>query len=183
MNRDEFEHVIKAAADVVSDEIVVIGSQAILAQFPQATDELLVSMELDVYPRTRPERADEIDAAIGEGSRFHETFHYYAHGVGPETPVAPAGWQERLVLVELSAHTRKQGTVRAWCMEAHDLVLAKLAAGRPHDIEFAIDAVSDELVDPQQLQLGAELLEASYRKRVRERLKVVLTRAHSRLDT
>ena len=28
MNREQFEHVIKAAADLVNDELVVIGSQA-----------------------------------------------------------------------------------------------------------------------------------------------------------
>lgn len=177
MNRDEFEHVIKAAAHVVSDEIVVIGSQAILAEFPQAPTELLVSMELDVYPLAHPDRADEIDGAIGEGSRFHETYHYYAHGVGPETPVAPAGWQERLTLIELPAHDRAQKVVRAWCMSPPDLVLAKLAAGRPHDVEYAVVAVREGLVDPEQLHLGVELLIATHRERVRARLDIVLSRA------
>jgi hypothetical protein len=32
-----------------SDAIVVVGSQAILAQFPDAPAELLVSQEADVY--------------------------------------------------------------------------------------------------------------------------------------
>jgi len=45
------------------------------------------SAEADVYPRNHPERADEIDAAIGELSRFHETHGYYAHGVSPKTAI------------------------------------------------------------------------------------------------
>lgn len=72
MRRQDFEHVIRAAAAVVQDEIVVIGSQAILGQYPNAPTSLLMSMEVDVFPRNDPARADEIDGAIGDGSRFHQ---------------------------------------------------------------------------------------------------------------
>jgi hypothetical protein len=69
MNRRELEHVIRAAADLADDdEIIVIGSQAILGQYPEAPAELRVSMEADVYPKNRPERWDLIDGTIGEGS-------------------------------------------------------------------------------------------------------------------
>ncbi len=36
-------------------------------------------------------KADLIDGSIGELSPFHETFGYYAHGLGPETAALPAG--------------------------------------------------------------------------------------------
>lgn len=128
MNRAEFEHVVRAAADVVDDDVVVVGSQAILAEHPEAPETMLRSAELDVFPRTASAKADEIDGAIGDGSRFHQTYGYYAHAVGPETLAAPAGWMDRLVKVELPATQRKDGTVVAWCLETHDLMLAKLAA-------------------------------------------------------
>jgi hypothetical protein len=49
MNRAELEHVIRAASGIVGDpDIVVIGSQAVLAQFPAAPAPLLASMEVDV---------------------------------------------------------------------------------------------------------------------------------------
>jgi hypothetical protein len=42
MRRPELEHVIRAAATVArDDEIVVVGSQAILGQFPNPPRELL----------------------------------------------------------------------------------------------------------------------------------------------
>ena len=179
MTREEFEHVIKAAADIVKDEIVVIGSQAVLAQYPNAPASLLRSLEVDVYPRSEPQRADEIDGAIGEGSRFYETYGYYAHGVGPETAVAPAGWEGRLVRLELPAIRSREGTVIAWCLEVHDLVLAKLAAGREHDLEFAADALREGLVDPDQLRLGVDLIPESHREQAKKRLLVLLAR-HSR---
>jgi hypothetical protein len=170
MNREEFEHVVRAAADVVEEEIVVIGSQAILAQHPEAPEEMLRSAELDVFPLIEVDKADQIDGAIGDGSAFHEQYGYYAHGVGPEAVIAPVGWEDRLVRVELPAAQRKDGTVVAWCLEKHDLILAKLAAGRQHDQEFVASAIESDLVDTQQLLLGVELLPESHREVVRERL-------------
>jgi hypothetical protein len=174
VNRAEFEHIVRAAADVVDDDVVVIGSQAILAQHPDAPPELLRSAELDVFPRTKLEAADDIDGALGDGSPFYETFGYYAHRVGPETLTAPAGWENRLIRVELPKRQRKRGTVVAWCIEKHDLVLAKLAAGREHDREFVKAAIASGLVDTEQLLLGVDLLPESDRDVVRERLSALL---------
>lgn len=54
MTRVQLEHLIRAAADIADDdELVIIGSQAVLGQFPDAPPELLRSMEADVYPRHR----------------------------------------------------------------------------------------------------------------------------------
>ncbi len=148
MLRAELEHVIRASAAVANDQdIVIVGSQAILGSAPNAPAALLTSIEADVFPRTNPERADLIDGAIGEGSLFQDTFGYYAHGVGPETAKAPAGWEDRLALVQ------GPGTndARGWCLEPHDVVLSKLAAGREKDIVYARAALAARLVDPVTL--------------------------------
>jgi hypothetical protein len=176
MRREEFEHVVRAAASIVDDELVVVGSQAILGQYPEAPDSLLQSLEIDLFPRTDPGRADEIDAAMGDGSRFHETYAYYAHGVGPETPIAPAGWEDRLVRVEVPTSGSKGGIAVAWCLEAHDLVLAKIAAGRPHDLEFVEETVRASLVDVDRLRRGIELMPESHRHPTDERLTALLVR-------
>jgi len=179
VKREEFEHVIRAAADVVDDEIVVAGSQAVLGQFPDAPASLLRSLEVDVFPKHAPERAAEIDGAIGDGSRFHEAFDYYAPGIGPETIVAPAGWEGRLIRLELLAVARKSRTAVAWCLEVHDLVLAKLAAGRPHDLGFAQDALAEGLVDLERLRLGIDLMPSRHRERTRTRLEGIRRKARS----
>ena len=83
MRRSELEHLIRASGEIAADdEIIIIGSQAILGLFPDAPVRLLSSMEADVYPKNHPEKADEVDGAIGEGSSFHELHGYYAQGVG-----------------------------------------------------------------------------------------------------
>jgi hypothetical protein len=104
VTRTQLEHIIRAAATIADDdEIIVIGSQAVLGQFPDAPPELLVSNEADVYPKNRPERADLIDGSIGELSPFHDTFGYYAQGVGEGTAKLPEGWRDRLVPLKTPA--------------------------------------------------------------------------------
>jgi hypothetical protein len=148
VNRAQLEHVIRAAAAIAGDDdIIVIGSQSILGQFPSPPAELTVSMEADVYPKNEPEKADLIDGSIGELSPFHETFGYYAQGVAPETAILPIGWQERLVAVH-NANTRG---ATGWCLEVHDLVLSKYFAGRDKDLEFVAAAARHQLVDRDEL--------------------------------
>ncbi len=132
MTRSELEHIIRAANEIAQDAIVVIGSQSVLGAFPDAPASLRVSMEADVYPLHRPELAEAIDCAIGEGSAFHERFGYYAQGVGPETAVLPAGWRSRLVRVQGPATRRVLGL----CLEVHDLAISKYVAGRDKDRAF-----------------------------------------------
>lgn len=100
MLRPQLEHIIRAAAGITgAAEFVIVGSQSVLGQFPQAPDELLVSIEADVFSLRDPADNDLIDGSIGEGSPFHQTFGYYAHGVSQETAILPTGWRERLVPV------------------------------------------------------------------------------------
>ena len=52
MQRSELEHLIRASGEIAGDdEIIIIGSQAILGQFPNAPARLLMSMEADIYPK------------------------------------------------------------------------------------------------------------------------------------
>ena len=133
MNREQIEHILRAAGSIAGDdEIVVIGSQAILASVEHPPELVTRSMEADIYPRHHPELWSMIDGSIGEGSPFHDTFGYYAQGVEPATAVLPAGWERRLVLLR---SPRTQG-VTGLCLEPHDLAISKYVAGRGKDLEF-----------------------------------------------
>lgn len=154
MRREDFEHVIAAAAEVSGErEIVVIGSQAILGNVPDPPEAMLFSMEVDVYPLRDPDKAEEIDGSLGDGSFFHATYGYYAHGVGPETAKAPAGWEHRLVRVEIRPRVGQKSGALALCLEVHDLVLAKCVAGRDRDWEFAEVAIEAGLAHIDELLL------------------------------
>src|SRR5437763_4156591 len=173
MQRADLEDVVAAAAEATgAPELVVVGSQAILGSFPNAPASMLRSMEADLYPLRRSEKADEIDGSLGDGSWFHRTHGYYAHGVGPETAILPAGWQARLVRVEVPSRVAPRARAVALCLEPHDLVLAKCVAGRERDWDFAREALAHGLVDADALGQRADDLPVAEadRRRIRERL-------------
>lgn len=169
MKRADLEHIIRAAGDIAADdEIVIIGSQSILGQFPQAPAELLVSAEADVFPRNHPERWELIDGSIGELSPFHQTFGYYAQGVEPGTAILPGGWEGRLVVVN-NANTRG---IKGLCLEPHDLAISKYVAGREKDLIFLRAAVVHGLIQRDILRerLAVTVLDADRRSRVEARI-------------
>lgn len=163
MTRDQLEHLIRAAAAILDEDgVIIIGSQAIHgsieeSSLPTAATE---SIEADVLPLDGDEsKSDLIDGSIGEASLFHESFGVYAQGVGLATAKLAPDWRERLVAI------CGQGTRGAtgWCLDRHDLVAAKLLAGRDKDISYCRALVSANLVDPsvvaQRIQLTSDVEE------------------------
>lgn len=153
MNREQFEHVIRAAGAVIGvNDVIVIGSQALHASLsgglPQVAER---SMEVDVAVPgdTTGERADLIDEAIGEASMFHEAFGIYGQGVSIEVARLPQGWRDRLV----PYNNPNTAGVTAWCLDVHDLWVAKALAGRPKDLEFCRELHRRDLVSAQVLRL------------------------------
>ena len=152
MRRDDLAHIIRAASGVTDDgKILVIGSQAILASYPdtELPLEATVSIEADIafLDDKGEEKADQVDGAIGEVSRFHSEFGYYGQGVGLSTAKLPKGWEDRVVPFEWG----DTGGAKAVCLEPHDLVLAKLVAGREKDLEFAESLIARGLIDLEVL--------------------------------
>jgi len=170
MKRSELEHLIRAAGSIADDrEIVIIGSQSILGQFPDAPASLLVSAEADVFPLNHPELSDLIDGSIGEGSPFHELYGYYAQGVDEGTATLPRGWRERLVKI---SNPNTLG-VTGLCLEVHDLAISKYVAGRDKDREFTRELVKQSMVR-QDVLMARERetdLSAELRKLVKARIE------------
>jgi hypothetical protein len=52
--------------------------------------------------------------------------------VSPQTAILPVGWEDRLIPIS-SANT---GDATGFCLDVHDLVLSKYAAGREKDTNF-----------------------------------------------
>ena len=171
MTREQLEHLIRAAAIIADDDaIVVIGSQAILGQFPDAPKPMRVSVEADLFPLNHPERADLIEGSIGELSPFHETFGYYAEGVAEETAVLPEGWRDRLVVVQ-NENTRG---AKGLCLEVHDLLVSKVIAGREKDLAFLGEAARHRMADPGELLRRLGTVEVA--PEVREKARAAIER-------
>ena len=165
MQRSELEHIIRASGDIAKDdEIVIIGSQSILGQFPNAPMRLLASMEADIYPNHNPKLANEVDGAIGEGSSFHELHGYYAQGVGPETAELPSGWKDRLIVVK----NENTNGIAGLCLEVHDLAVSKFVAGRHKDLEFIQELIRHDMILKKTML--TRLAEAELRDEERSRI-------------
>ena len=172
MRRSELEHLIRASGEIAGDdEIIIIGSQSILGQFPDARVRLLSSMEAGVYPRNKPEQAYKVDGEIGEGSSFHELHGYYARGVGKSTTVLPADWESRLVAVK----NENTHGVTGYCLEVHDLAISKLIAMRPKDLEFVQELVRHDMIDKATMRRRLKLtsLEDSIRRVIQARISAL----------
>jgi len=149
MQRTQLEHLIRAAAAITGeDQFVFIGSQSILGQFPDAPPELLISNEADLFSVRDAQAADLIDGTIGEGSPFHQTFGYYAHGVAMETAVLPEGWKDRLIPIS----NENTGGGTGLCLEVHDLAVSKLVAGREKDLDFVGFLLRYRLAAPESVE-------------------------------
>jgi hypothetical protein len=140
MQRSDLEHLIRAAGRIAEEhELVIIGSQAILGQFPdQAPARATRSMEADLLPIDALDKTDLLTGSLGELSPFHDTFGYFGDGVSLETARLPSGWQDRLIAVD-NANTN--GYV-GLCLEVHDLLISKYFAGRDKDYEFCAAVVA-----------------------------------------
>ena len=144
MNAEQLRHLLRAAAQFTGErEFIVIGSQSILGSHPDAPRSLRKSVEGDTYPKSHPEKSIEVDGAIGELSPFHHEFGYYAHGVAPETATLPVGWEQRLVEFPVNDPA---GTI-GLCLEKHDLVFSKLAAGREKDFDYIRELLKHRLIN------------------------------------
>lgn len=149
MNRAQLEHAIRASGAIAGDpEVYVVGSQAILASFPDAPAELLRSMEADIAPKNRPEMEELIEGSIGELSLFHQTFGFYVDGIDIRAIPLPDGWRERIVVVE----NPNTNGFRGLCLSPGDVAASKLVAGREKDIAFVRTMVRERLISMATLR-------------------------------
>jgi hypothetical protein len=144
MNRKQLQHVIlEVGLRFDLKEIYIVGSAAILAAMPDPPQgELTATRDVDVIaPRDEEQLSNQISFVLGEASDFDAEHGYYAQGVTSNTPAyAPTDWKSRTLDI------RVQGTV-GHCMDPSDLVLSKLGAGRPKDLDFARTAARLGLIN------------------------------------
>jgi hypothetical protein len=174
MTRAQLEHILRAAGAITNeDEIVILGSQAVLGTVADAPEELSRSVEADAFPPNAPDKTDLIDGTLGELSPFHETHGYYAHGITPESTVLADGWRERLVRVQSPA---THGVV-GLCLSVPDLAVSKLAASREKDIDFVVALVRHRLLAANDVKTLADRLTAPERSVVLRNLDLCQARA------
>ncbi len=111
---------------------VVIGSLSVLALIGKRPipDAMTVSVEVDAYPESDPDRAFEIADDFGLGSEFEQEHGYYYDAVSPSLPTLPRGWQQRLI-----DHALPSGTLLRF-IEPHDAAISKYSRGEAKDLQW-----------------------------------------------
>lgn len=157
MRRDQLEHAIRTACQVIGrPAVIVIGSQSILASYHEddLPLEATMSLEVDVLPIAdtddeTAQLADVIEGVASEWSPFEEQHGFSIDGVDLTTAVLPSGWRDRLVRVQNQNTAAPSGAPEyvGWCLERHDLCVAKLVAFRDKDRNFVGALIAAGLVD------------------------------------
>jgi hypothetical protein len=177
MKRSELEHILRASKGATGEsEFIIIGSQAILGRHPDAPRVLRFSIELDIYPKFRPDLSEFIAGSLGELSQFHLTFGYYADGVRPDTPTLPVGWEHRLIPV---CGENTNGAT-GWCLDPVDIAYSKLAARREKDLAFVANLFRHRLLKPAAVRA---LIEATPDAVLKSRLAEALAACEHRAGT
>ena len=166
MNREELEHVLRAAGEVVkAPHFIVIGSQSVLGSFSEdrLPYEATRSIEVDIVVAGDPDetKIGLIDRNIGQDSEFHRMNGMYAEGVTLSTAVLPEGWRKRLVRFQPPTLY----PVQALCLEPHDCVASKMVAGRSKNYDFANAMLARGLVSPGTLGKRIDLLPITGREK------------------
>lgn len=161
MRKDQLEHAIRTACQIIDrQEVVVVGSQAILASIPESAlpAEATMSIEVDILPiaddnEETARLADLIEGVAGEFSPFEDLHGFSIDGVDLSTSILPAGWRERLVPVRNANTTAPGGSPQftGWCLDKEDLCVAKLCALREKDRSFVSALLDAGLVDANRI--------------------------------
>lgn len=172
MRRDQLEHAIRTACQIIGHpEVIIVGSQAILGTFreedlPRAAT---MSIEVDILPIAdsndeTARLADLIEGVAGEFSPFEATHGFSIDGVDLNTSALPAGWRDRLVRVQNANTAPPSGEPQftGWCVDPVDLCVAKLVAFREKDRNFVDALVGANLVDPDEIALRLPTLETRH---------------------
>lgn len=132
-SRSDLERAARSIArHFASGSVVIVGSQSVLASWPDAPVIMRTSQEIDAYPANIREweaahggspASEEINALFGYGSHFHEAFGFYIDGVDETTAKLPPDWRIRAVEVVVED---LDGPVRIIAPSTTDMVVAKL---------------------------------------------------------
>ena len=146
MQREQFHELLARAAKVCGrQEFVLFGSQTVHALTSTPPVEVLVSVECDFWFQDEPQVVSQLVSELGKDSSFAKAAGVYADPLPPDLPMVPKDWEQRLLTYSFS-------NVTARCLEIHDLIVTKLAAGRLKDYEFIAAVLMAKLARPDEVQ-------------------------------
>jgi hypothetical protein len=166
MKKQQVDHILRAAGEITGEtQFIIIGSQSLHGKHPDVPDEIVMSFEVDLIAKKKPDRTEWLNM-IGQDSRFHETHGYYADPVDETTATLPKGWKGRLV----NLPPGDTAGVSGLCLDPHDLAIAKYVARREKDVAFNRELAARGIVKKKRLLLLLDdtALDEGVRSRIRD---------------
>lgn len=131
MKRDDLRRLFAQARSLTGEsDYVVLGSLAALGYAGELPPRMAMSLDVDAYGKSDPDRIFELAPSLGQGSAFEAANGYYLDPISPRVATLPAGWEERLVRIEL------EPGLAAWFLEPNDAAISKYARMEPRDREW-----------------------------------------------
>jgi len=140
MRRVVLEELLRELSQIANQQdLVMVGSQTIHAVTDDAPVEVVMSRECDFLLDESDPLTSVIDQGLGPESPRAAEASVWVDAVSSTFPFLPTDWEQRLVSLAGFPHVR--------CLEIHDLVLSKLAAGRLKDYELIAVLFDRKLAD------------------------------------
>lgn len=149
MRIEALKHMAGAALALThSGRIIVFGSSSLLGSIPDADQRFeLIRRSLDADFILDPfdeQIARVAHDALGADTEFEREFGYHADIVRPMAfENFPPGWEGRLLPLD--------GCAGVFCLEPHDMAVAKLFAGRAKDITLLAELIRENLLNVEVL--------------------------------
>jgi hypothetical protein len=170
MKKRQVDHVLRAAGRITGEkQFIIIGSQSLHGKHPDVADDIVRSAEVNLIAKRDASRTEWLNV-IGQDSKFHEQFGYYADPVDETTATLPKGWKGRLVNLPAG----DTGGVVGLCLDPHDLAIAKYVAGREKDGVFTRELASRGIVSNDRLL--ALLDQTPISEEIRQRISAHIAR-------
>lgn len=144
-------------------EYVIIGSLSVLGASKSPPEDMIGSIDIDLYPKGDPGRASDVADALGLGSEFEKAHGYYADAVSPFLPTLPDGWEDRMVKVPL------ENDVSAWFLDINDAAVSKYVRGEARDREWIRAGLREGLISMSYVEyrLRETYMETDERQRAK----------------
>ena len=141
VDREQLGLLLAKAKDLTHHKkFVIVGSLSILGSTATPPADMTHSIDVDMYLRDDPERTEEIDRMLGEGSEFAEEHGYYADPVSPKLPSLPEDWESRLIPISFP-----DGVV-AYFLDPNDAAVAKYARNESRDRRWIRAGISAKII-------------------------------------
>ena len=131
MRRDDLRRLFAQARTLSGEsDFVIFGSLAALGYAGEVPPRMAMSIDVDAFGKNDPARIFALAPTLGQGSPFEAEHGYYLDPIAPRVATLPAGWDARLVRIEL------EPGLAAWFLEPNDAAVSKYARMEPRDREW-----------------------------------------------